>query len=786
MSKLKIKQIEGLQNIIDSPTTMGIEYIQNYPVVGSATGNNSPTGVFLDYKPFADSAIQVLINGVGEYRNFETLSGTLYFSNDGGVNFKSINNLQAGDQLYWNALNSYPLSNTDSIAIIYEREYSSYTIPLSATSSLLTGNDLTSTVTIDGSLVISGTSSKFTLNDGTQNENYIMVSDVSGLGSWTASSFINTPTIKTYDELKTLKDNNQLVIGNKYLLLDYVHTYQILGSDSGAITQYHTMIGSTVGYCEFVDVSQDVAVNSIVTATNVPTGASIANGQTFSVVSYYNNGYIKLSGNANNIENIGTIYKFEKQRYPNVPTDSIIYDTYGNIVMKKGGVINTEVHNGLPYMSMSALENPVVPAEKIVLTAIDTNTFSINAESLTFLGDTVEYRFDNSFILDEDGNPLVATRRGFVIGRTNNDLNISMNKDWRSQRYRRYKIDDTNWNNLLLSGTNSSLYTLNNKNYASKVNSVLDEGHKYLLRFPTESDMYVDFYSSTNTDTFKNGEASELTSGILTRLANDYTNTYNKTISTSFSTLNLAFDYPIIPMDVYTPKVIVKKAVITELYNTVFKDLNQIFGDSNDYYINIYSVSNSTIGTGINIKSTGSIFELKTMDSMGINNIGTISNLLITTNGSFDNLGEITNSRIGGYYEYSLNSYVGLKLNNSIIYNSIFGFARANDINVTNSYINRSMFLIHNPDILTLSGNIYHTSINAPVSIYSSNINLNNFNVVKAISSTQSKGLYGVKHTISSNINNTIIDNYNPKLDLVSKYMDISYNTTYSVIGVTE
>jgi hypothetical protein len=375
-----------------------------------------------------------------------------------------------------------------------------------------------------------------------------------------------------------------------------------LGSDSGAITQYHTMIGRTSGYVQFVNVPVEVYTDALVTVTYAPPGATVTVGMTFSVdlvtmPNYSSPSYLLLVPNTaqNSNANFGTVFAFQKQRYPNVPTDSVILDGNSKIVMKKGGLINTDVHDGTAYMSMTASQNHVVQTEQLVLTAISENQFSTRAESLTYPGDIVDYRFDNSDILDEDGNSLGVQRTGFIIGRYNNDLNISMDKDWRTQRYRRYKIDSTNWTNLTLTGSSSALYTLSDsKNYGNVVNDSLNDGHKYLMRFPYERNMYLDFYcnsvavgtfSYTNTDIFKNGETASVTPEIASadRMVRDTSNIYNRPISISFSQISLAFDYPIIPMNGSQPKSLVKKAIISKISNTIFKDLPQLYGNSSDY-----------------------------------------------------------------------------------------------------------------------------------------------------------------------------------------------------------
>jgi hypothetical protein len=235
----------------------------------------------------------------------------------------------------------------------------------------------------------------------------------------------------------------------------------------------------------------------------------------------------------------------------------------------------------------------------------------------------------------------------------------------------------------------------------------------------------------------------------------------------------------------------VKKALISKISNTVFKDLPQLYGNSSDYFIDINDISDSTIGTGNIINSkVGKLSRIRTIDSFVLNNTGDITNMFWSVYGSMINNGTIYNSRFSGYRDSapgSQNNNLVIEILNSKIFNTIFGSARTDDFRISNSYINRSMFLMRYSPNVTISGNIYLTSINAPVWMYSTIFNLNNFNVQKQISSTQSKGLYGVKHTISSDINSLQIDNYNPKLELISKVLDINYGSlTYNIIGVTE
>jgi len=124
--QVKIKQIEGLQGIIDTPVVMGLEYSQSTNILTSSNGNEFQTTVSMDFTPFADSVIQVQVNGLTVEGSYTDKLGGFYFSND-GIIVKSMSDLESGDFLYWNGvIKGYQLEVGDIVTILYEKEYLSY------------------------------------------------------------------------------------------------------------------------------------------------------------------------------------------------------------------------------------------------------------------------------------------------------------------------------------------------------------------------------------------------------------------------------------------------------------------------------------------------------------------------------------------------------------------------------------------------------------------------------------------------------------------------------------
>lgn len=89
--------------------------------VGDTNGNYSPTGVTIEYTPFMDSMVHVKINGIEVNLGNGTRTKDCYFSNDAGTTAKTIKNIAAGDELYWNGgIAGFELDPSDDIDFEYD------------------------------------------------------------------------------------------------------------------------------------------------------------------------------------------------------------------------------------------------------------------------------------------------------------------------------------------------------------------------------------------------------------------------------------------------------------------------------------------------------------------------------------------------------------------------------------------------------------------------------------------------------------------------------------------
>ena len=104
-----------------TPVAQGQEYTQQ-EVPTATSGNGAPSGITLDFTPFADGSVQVFINSVALTESYGDKTGDVYFSNDGGTTSRNVADIEAGDELIWNGLIAgYDLATTDIIEIVYEK-----------------------------------------------------------------------------------------------------------------------------------------------------------------------------------------------------------------------------------------------------------------------------------------------------------------------------------------------------------------------------------------------------------------------------------------------------------------------------------------------------------------------------------------------------------------------------------------------------------------------------------------------------------------------------------------
>jgi hypothetical protein len=598
-----------------------------------------------------------------------------------------------------------------------------------------------------------------------------------------------------YATLNTLVINNQLIPGNKYILTDYQTVYQINGSDSRNRIQEHEIIGSAGSYSQFNNVPSNIASNGdVVTCVFAPSGATVTTGSTFTIVDYFNYGFIRFSPSITGVNNIGVKLKFEKQRYPNIPSGTTINDINGKPVFKVGGVLNTEVHDNGPYMSMTGIENPSPIVESLVLTALDTSSFSILGESLTFSGDKLEYDFTDTTIYDDNIPPnIIGTRKGLITKRENANRTISTNLDWRVQRYRRFKMDDTNWYNFLynkLSGgtsatTASTIYNVGLINYCTNNNPTITSDHRYVMYEPYYENLYVDF-AKTVSDPFISGTttAPSVGNGLRLPIADNET-AYSVDVTlplSGFSGTSLIKDFNVFPITNYEPESTIDNFVVYDLTNTVFLDYSQRYGASANLNVDSSdgTISNSTFMSLIGINNSGSIDNLIGVDSTFLTNNNKMFQLNLLGNGTIKNYGVLRNTSFGlGYVGPSVNEQYDYTISDdSIILNSVFGANRLDSMLLNGLMINSSLIINRIMGASSLSGNMYLTRIKNSGATYGVSYNVKTFS-----DKLPSKTDFGYVYDFNQTFNDKTIHSDTQDKRLI--YNVITTGLTFSAVTIS-
>lgn len=347
----------------------------------------------------------------------------------------------------------------------------------------------------------------------------------------------------------------------------------------------------------------------------------------------------------------------------NAATDSILDKlTFGRVIMKPGGLINTDVHDGKAYSGLSAEENMPAPVEQLVLTAISESEFSEFADSLTFKGDVVKYDMFNTEILDRSDN-VIGTRNGFVTHRENKALNISLNQDWRAQRFRRFKIPQEYLDRLKMQEDRYKLDSDNHVYHVGALNvlSEADPRKLYFLNDIEKGFWFTDFRqnSKPSENPFTNGfqvyedrnGAGEVKYGDFSAQGMAFrSDEFGFQAKCNFNNIE-ARDIPVIPLDEnYNPVQVTR--CIGEFENTVFQNLPKAQGDSEAIDVVASNLSKSTFVTGGILRSDTFMNEITCVEYFDIKNFGHLDQVISFSYSVISNYGHIDGLTIGGARNY--------------------------------------------------------------------------------------------------------------------------------------
>lgn len=477
----------------------------------------------------------------------------------------------------------------------------------------------------------------------------------------------------TYMDIKALKDSNQLIPEKLYVINNYQHKYYIDNSNTSNVKTYKTVSGIISGYMVLNNnYEYTLLVGMTVTIESLPSGytGGLLVGQTTTVTVSSSSYYFRFANGMHfDAANIGIVFSFGLPRFSTL-TDLIgatISDVNSKVIMKPGGVINTDVHDGTPYGDMSASENITPPIESIILKAKSNSSFYEEAESLTFKNDKVIYNFDDSNIIN-DNLEIIGTRNGFITRRYNEILKIDINKDWRAQRYRRWLIPEGEYRSKLLNVyqpiTNEFSATQSRYLYTSELIGTASSNYFYLSR---------------------SLESTNITIG-----ASGSTNTYGITFSTNQDKFK---DYPIFKLDSSLNPIRVNECYIDNLTNSVF-----IGNPTNNNFTllvkSLTTLSNSTLQGYPQISSFRMIISnVIALDDIQLNaSFVTLTNVNLLSNiiASYMNNVTITSTIFGsmvfnqfltGYGTLPLNTQVRwltINFNNVTLINTVIGVGISN------------------------------------------------------------------------------------------------------------
>lgn len=108
--------------MIEDDEEQGVETFDDLDwIPNNTSADGDYAGVAITYTPFNDSNVQITVNGLAANLGDGVKTKDAFFSNDGGTTAKSIADIEAGDELYWNgSIAGFELEDTDLIDIIYD------------------------------------------------------------------------------------------------------------------------------------------------------------------------------------------------------------------------------------------------------------------------------------------------------------------------------------------------------------------------------------------------------------------------------------------------------------------------------------------------------------------------------------------------------------------------------------------------------------------------------------------------------------------------------------------
>ena len=555
----------------------------------------------------------------------------------------------------------------------------------------------------------------------TENQFGDLIDSIVGIDE--AKKVVLGDTVKEFNhtELNSIVEKSELTPGLRYILTGYQTKYYIEGSNTSNIIKTITNDGVVTGWGFYDPPLSDLKIGSEITIASLPSGytGTIKVGDKTTVTQYHNNGSYLMFANGFQVVKGGS-FTYSIQRYSNITPDSKILDAKFKPVMQPNGIINTDVHDGTDYMDMSAAENKKVPTEKLILTAISKNTFSIHAESLTYPGEILEYHFNDKDIKNENGK-VIGTRSGYIRRRISADKKININKDWRVYRFRRYKVADADWANYILTNTKDhSIYKIGTHHSATVANTTITDNHKYIAPYVEMKRFYQDHtYLGNTPNIYTTGKDQAQVGSIAYGYQMEKVGVDEFKQDIKIAAPKHAKDFFIVPLDnnLY-PQDNVRSLVVNYLENTVFMNNPSQYVKNNVIDVHITDgISTSTFVAGAKIYSsserrTSGLKNITVIDKIDLYNTGKIENLSILATLVLENNGDLNYVTIGGMasnaYPYGptvtwLNMYFDRLTR---IQNTIIGGKRTDRLFFNNVQASKCLFLLSKAQYLKFTNSI--------------------------------------------------------------------------------